>query len=96
MLAAAVQDASPAGMNLGFGVGGIFGIEFARGPEFAEEFAAEEVDAFAEVHRGVLLKGVVERLDGALPVARERWRCGRFLKGTFHPGSLAREKKGVR
>ena len=44
-------------------------------PEVAEELAAEEVDAFAEVDGGVL----VEALEGALPLAREGRRRGRFL-----------------
>ena len=48
-------------------------------PEVAEELAAEEVDAFAEVDGGVLFEGVVEALDGATPRAWEgRW-CWRFL-----------------
>ena len=79
--------------GLGFRVGGIFGIEFTGLPGFAEEFTTEEVDAFTEVEGSVLFEGVVEGLDGTLPTGREGWRCGRFLKGTFHPGNLARERK---
>jgi len=37
----------------------------------AEELAAEQVNFFAVVGRGVLFEGVIEALDGATPGARK-------------------------
>jgi hypothetical protein len=56
-------------------------------PKFAEEGAATEVNAFAEVGGGVLFEGVVEVLDGATPRTREGWRCG-FWRWGFHIGGV--------